>query len=438
MDKDIIVPLLLDEATLRKAATGRGRAMLPVVGPNLLGLPQELRELPEEFARGVLKDQATFRQGWTKRFIEGVGTHRLPASASAGVVFLQGYALQAAIDDFNKKGGAEQVDAAAAMVSAALGIFGAGVEVGYLLSMPTTATGMPQAASLASKVPRYITLRFAAGVLAAAGMALDAVSAFAKLYTRGQRGDWDAMVAQGATLSLYAAGAAGTTYGAYLGFRSAQLLRLATQGAIRIALAPTMTAAGLAGLGMTVCGVGMLLWIGGVAIGIVAIMLEDDENEVFLKRSYFGKGGNSQQAKFEGLEEELLGLGALARGIKVELEWNDEMLDADEVMANITCMDWDPARRGLSFLVEGYDRIDGRRVAVLASGDAVLPEKPDRDGMHKVSMGYAVKDKTIGAVKFNFTLLDVTHAAAIKKPGKSWSETIATVKLAQDFVWIKD
>lgn len=57
-----------------------------------------------------------------KRFAEGLGTHRLPAGARAGVMLMQGYALQAAIDDFNKKGGAEQVDAAAAMVSAALGI----------------------------------------------------------------------------------------------------------------------------------------------------------------------------------------------------------------------------------------------------------------------------------------------------------------------------
>lgn len=437
MDKDITVPLLMDEATLRKAAGRRAGTMLPVVGPNLVGLPQELRELPEEFARGVLKEQATFRQGWAKRFAEGLGTHRLPAGASAGVILMQGYALQAAIDDFNKKGGAEQVDAAAAMVSAALGIFGAGVEVGYLLSMPATAA-TPHAAQLASKVPRYITLRFAAGVLAAAGMALDAVSAGFKARSRFGRGDFDATAAHAVGAGLAGVGFVGVLYGSYLGWRSAQLVRIAAQGVVRVALAPAATAVGLGGLGLTVTGIGLALWIGGVAVGVVATMLEDDECEVFLKRSYFGEGGIKPLPKFAKLEEELLSLGTLARGIKVELEWNDEMLGPDEVKVNITCMDWDAKTRGLSFKVEGYDTVNGKLVAVLADGDAVLPDKPDRDGMYKVSMGYAIKDKAIGAVKFSFTLLDVTHAAAHKKPERRWSETVATLKLAQDFLWIED
>lgn len=437
MDKDIVVPLLLDEATLRKAAQRRGGAMLPVVGPNLVGLPQTLHELPEDFARGVLKDQAVFRQGWMKRFTDGLATHRLPAGASAGVILMQGYALQAAIDDFNKKGGAEQVDAAAAMVSAGLGILGAGVEVGYLLSMPATAVS-PQAAELATKVPRYIKLRFAAGVLAAMGMGFDAVSAFAKFYARGQRGDWDSMAANAGAFLMFAAGAVGTTYGSYLGFRSAQLLRIATQGAVRIALAPAMTATGLAGLGMTLCGVGMLLWVGGVGVGVVATVLEDDECEVFLKRSYFGKGGIEQAPKFHDLEKEMLALSALARGIKVELAWNDEMLGLNEVTANITCVEWDAQTRGLSFKVEGYDAVHGKLVATLADGDAVLPEKPGHDGMYKVSMAYPINDKSISAIKFSFTLLDVTHAAAIKQPGKNWSATRAALKLVQDCVWIED
>jgi hypothetical protein len=437
MDTDITVPLLMDEATLRKAAARRTGTMLPVVGPNLVGLPQELRELPEEFARGVLKKQATFRQGWTKRFAEGLSTHRLPAGASAGVILMQGYALQAAIEDFNKKGGAEQVDAAAAMVSAALGIFGAGVEVGYLLSMPATAV-TPHAAQLASRVPRYITLRFAAGVLAAMGMGLDAVSAGAKAVARWERGDWDSYAANATAAVFHSGGLAGTLYGSYLGFRSAQLLRVATQGVVRVALAPAMTASGLAGLGMTLFGVGMLLWAGGAAVGVIATMLDDDECEVFLKRSHFGKGGIEQAPKFPDLEKEILALSTLARGIKVELEWNDRMLGPDEVKANITCMDWDAKTRGLSFKVEGYGSVNGKLVATLADGDAVLPEKPDQDGMYKVSMGYATKDKAIGAVKFSFTLLDVTHAAAHKKPERRWSETGATLKLAQDFVWIKD
>jgi hypothetical protein len=350
---------------------------------------------------------------------------------------MQGYALQAAIDDFNKKGGAEQVDAAAAMVSAGLGIFGAGVEVGYLLSMPATVS-TPQAAQLASKVPRYIKLRFAAGVLAAVGTALDALSAAMKARGGLNRGEFDATMGHATSSLLHTAGTAGLGYGAYLSFRSAQLLRIATQGAVRVALAPTMTAVGLSGLGLTVTGVGLILWIGGVTVGIIATSLEDDECEVFLKRSYFGEGGVKALPKFARLEDELLSLGTLARGIKVELEWNDEMFGPNEVKANITCMDWDTNTRGLSFKAEGYDAVNGKLVVVLAEGDAVLPEKPDRDGMYKVSMGYAIQNKAIDAVKFSFTLLDVTHAAAHKRPERSWKATPGVLKLAQDFIWIED
>lgn len=439
MDRDINVPLLMDEAMMKKAAASKGRVMLPVAGPNLVGLPQALRELPEEFARGVLKEQAVFRQGWAERAAQGLKDHRVAAHASAGVILLQGYALQSAIEDFHKKGGVEQVDAAAAMVSSALGILGGVLEVGYLLSMPRPmVAGTPQAASLAARVPRYITLRFAAGVLGAAGMALDAVSAGAKTVSRFDRGDVDAAALHATTSLLEVAGTAGVAYGTYLSFRSAQLLRVAAQGVVQVAFAPAMTATGLAGLGMSLFGVGMLLWVGGVAVGVVATMLEDDECEVFLKRSYFGEGGIDPAPKFPDLEKEMLALGTLARGIKVELEWNDEMLGPDEVKVNITSMDWNAAANGLSFKVEGYEAIDGKLIATLAEGDAVLPEKPDRDGMYKVSLGYAIQDKAIAAVKFSFTLLDVTQAVALKQPGKRWSETRATLKLAQDFVWIKD
>jgi hypothetical protein len=303
--------------------------------------------------------------------------------------------------------------------------------------MPATAVS-PQAAELATKVPRYIKLRFAAGVLAAMGTGLDAVSAGAKLAGRFDRSDVDSAAMYATSSLFHSAGAAGTGYGAYLSFRSAQLLRMGAQGAVRVAWAPVMTATGLSGLGMTLSGVGMLLWVGGVAIGILATLLEDDECEVFLKRSYFGNGGSDLAPKFSGLEKEMLALGTLARGIKVELEWNDEMLGPDEVKANITCMEWDADAHGLSFKVEGYHSINGRLVATLADGDAVLPEKPDRDGMYRVSMAYAIKDEAIGAVKFTFTLLDVTHAAPIKQPGRNWSESRATLKLVQDFVWIND
>ncbi|MCM5682176.1 hypothetical protein M8A51_21825 [Schlegelella sp. S2-27] len=440
MHDDMLVPLLLDQEAIKNAAQRRNAKMLQVVGPNLLGMPQAVTELPEEFAREVLREQALFRQGWLKRLVDGASKNKLPMLTGGGVMFLQAYALSEAIDDFSKKGGVEQVDAAAAVLSSALGVMGAAFEVGYVLALPKVAEGVaaPRAAEVASRVPRHIVLRYGAGLLGAGGAFLDMVSAFAKARSRFDRGDMDATAVHALSGAFHASGGVGMSLGSYMTWRSALLSRVAFQGAVRVALLPATGVSALAGLGLTVSGIGLMLWIGGVAIGIIATILEDDECESFLRRTYFGIGGDSLMKKFSSVDEETHELGALARGMKIELEWNDELVGPDEITARITSMDWIPDSRGLALKMEGYRSPDDAvPVAVIADGDIQMPESPDRQGMHVVTVRYAVPEKGVNAVRCSFVLYDTTHAAKTT-PAQRWDRTAGATKLARGYAWIKD
>ena len=439
MDKEIVVPVLLSEEAVKQAAARRSKNMLPVVSANLLGLPQALVEVPEDFAQRVLREQAMFREGWFKRFAEGVQANKMPALGGAGVMFMQSFALSQALDDLNKKGGVEQVDAAAAAVSGALGVAGAMLEIGYLLSVPApSSVGAPQAAELASKIPRHMVLRFATGILGGAGAWLDAVSAFSKAVVRKKRGDMDAAASQVVSGLFHLSGGAGIVYGSYVSWRAAQLTRIAVQGAVRVALLPAMGVTAIAGLGLTITGVGMLLWVGGVAVGIIAAMLEDDECDLFMRRSYFGIGGDQLMKKFSSVEDETLELGALALGMKVELEWNDEVLGADEVTAKITSMDWNPNNRGLAVRVEGFKSTEDKQPSsVLADGDILLPSAPNAQGMYEVVLKYAVPAKDVNAVKCSFTLFDTTLAVR-RVPEERWQGMAGVKPLAQGYAWVED
>lgn len=439
MDKEILVPVLLSEEAVKQAAARRSKTMLPVVSANLLGLPQALVEVPEEFAQRVLREQATFREGWFKRFAEGVQANKVPALGGAGVMFMQSFALSQALDDLNKKGGVEQVDAAAAAVSGALGVAGAMLEIGYLLSVPTpSAAAVPQAAELAAKIPRHMVLRFATGILGGAGAWLDAVSAFSKAVVRRKRGDIDAATTHVASGLFHFTGGAGIVYGSYVSWRAAQLTRIAVQGAVRVALLPAMGVTAVAGLGLTITGVGLLLWVGGVAIGVIAAMLEDDECDSFMRRTYFGIGGDQLMKKFSSVEDETLELGALALGMKVELEWNDELFGADEVTAKISSMDWDPNNRGLAVRVEGFKSTEDKEpTAVLADGDILLPGTPNTQGVYEVVLKYAVPEKDVHAVRCSFALFD-TALAVRRAPEQRWQGMAGVRPLARGYAWIED
>src|SRR6185369_13563161 len=102
-------------------------------GGNLLGLPQVPLALPDALARDLFRQQALGRVETLKQWgAAGIRNARsaLPAGVgNAFIVLLQWNAFMFAMGEFRKSGGWAQVDAAASALSAAVGIFGAGLEV---------------------------------------------------------------------------------------------------------------------------------------------------------------------------------------------------------------------------------------------------------------------------------------------------------------------
>jgi hypothetical protein len=112
-------------------------------------------------------------------------------------------------------------------------------------------------------------------------------------------------------------------------------------------------AAATAYLGSSLTGIGIVLAIGGFGWSLYAQSLEDDLNEVFLKRSYWGTGhpqgqfGSSQTRPpaadagvlqlwvSASLRDEQDAFAALSVGFKASLAWQDNWFGDDQVQAKV-------------------------------------------------------------------------------------------------------
>lgn len=446
--KHLTVPLLMDEAAIEAVAKRGhkvGPGMLQVVGGNLLSLPQMPLALPESFARDLFREQAkgraeTFRQ-WTDTGIQNA-RGALPGTIGNGFIFfLQWHAFTFALDEFNKKGGWAQVDAAASALSAAVGMVGAGLEVGAMLLAPTSITraGTPAAGVLVSQLPKaYLRLGLGAGWMGGTGALLDLVVAWAKARGRWERGDSNAYATYFTSAVLHLGGSVALFSGAWMSYRSARLTQAGVQGAVRILSVRFASSFAAAGIGMSASGIGMFLWVAGVGFSVVAAMLEDDENEIFLERSYFGYGRNTQLGKFSNLEDEMQALATLARGFRAELEWEDNWTEPDVISVRLQTIEWDRKQRGMSFVLDGFDEINGKPVARLAEGE--LDNPMEKNGMFEATSRISLTQAGVKAVKLTFTLWDtrfrLPDVPLVIKPGV-FKLSCAT-KIAEDFIWMKD
>lgn len=438
----LTVPLLMDQAAVEATAKRGhkvGPGMLQVVGGNLLGLPQVPLALPEEFARELFKQQAqgraeTFKQ-WGETSVQNA-RGVLPASVgNAFIFFLQWRAFTFALGEFDKSGGWAQVDAAASALSAAVGMLGAGLEVGSLLLAPTSITkaGTPAAGVLVSQLPKaYLRLGLGAGLMGATGAALDGAVAFAKMRGRQERGDSDAATLYGISAGFHAGGFVSLFYGSWMAYRSAVLTKAGVQGAVRVLSFRFASSFAAAGIGMSATGIGMFLWVAGVGFSVVGAMLEDDENETFLERSYFGSGSNTQLGKFANLEDEVQALATLARGFRAELEWQDNMTEPDVVTARLQTVEWDRNHRGMSFVLDGYDMINGAKLVTLAEGE--LNDPKAEGGLYKVEQQVKITAPGVQAVKLTFTLWNTEF----RLPNVPLKQNRGARKIAEDFIWMKD
>lgn len=362
---ELTVPLVIDEARLRAAALRRGEPMLEVVGGGMFGVPRGVVSLPKSLAEAVVTEQTHFSWGKLK-----TGSTYL----NLFVLYLQ---TSAAIDpfaDIQKKGGFDQIDAAASLISGVAGVTGALTELAVIAMTPRAANraGMPLAAELASKVPWHLRLALAASVLTSAGALFDSVAAWAKSRGRKAQGDADAAHAYFNAFALQAISSAALAGAAFYSYRAAVLQRLGTEAALNVlgsAFSPVILARCLTGLGM-------LLWVAGLGYSIYAMYMEDDVNEIYLRRSIFGMG-HPQLGSFPTLEHEMQAFMALSIGMTAELEWKDKISEADELKAVVKVFKPEPGDV-ITAVIEGFTAVNKKRIMEIYRGDLpVLTKDPE-------------------------------------------------------------
>jgi hypothetical protein len=180
-----------------------------------------------------------------------------------------------------------------------------------------------------------------------------------------------------------------------------------------------MRSAAAAMLGASLTGVGLVLFAAGILWSLYAQSLEDDDNEAFLRRTYWGDreegtkpfgGGKPAGAVAiekwaqEGLEAEMLALGNLALGFKGEItDWNGEWFADDIIEFRFTFGNWDPATHHFEYVLTGYtdkQRSAGPKELRRGSSHVELPQRDDE--VFVLAIEQKVDDSIYQAVQLEF------------------------------------
>ncbi len=322
-------PVIVSEAKLaelQKSAAAHGEAMVDVVAEGTLGEEAKALSLPKSTALNLIGEQATKAHVAWKTLANG-------ETAVAGVLgVFQIRALLEAVEKLDGKEGYEYADTLMTVFSSAAGLVeGSCGIVARAVEFSTNGSRIV----LVSRVTAPAALRLVGGIFGASSSAFDAVSSFAKMYGRDERGDHQAANAYGAAGMLFAFSSLSLFAGTSIAFVNATAVRYAVSEA---ALSELGGAAVGEFLGASLSGIGAVLAILGFAATLYAQSLEDDLNEIFLKRSFWGNG-EREEKKFGawckpedhdaapmlkwaevGLKEESDALQALSVGFKCTLE----------------------------------------------------------------------------------------------------------------------
>jgi hypothetical protein len=427
-DPEATIMLVIDEKQLARGAARRGEKMVQVVSPGIFGLPQGVVEIPESLAREVVRDGSRMSLGNLKN---------VSTALNGGVLWLQAWAVAESWENIAKTGGWDQIDAVASLMGGITGIAGAGAEVAAVLLTPAAASraGTPLAAELAARVPAHLRWKFAAGVFMAAGAVFDAAVAFAKALKFDRQGD-DAAGVYAVTGATQLVGGMSLGVGQYYAYRAAVLNRLGQQGTVRIlaaAFSPVQ-------LSRCLTGIGLLLWVGGLGLSFYALYLEDDFNEIFLRRSFFAKDPPKDLGRFQDLDQEVQSFAALALGSMCELEWHDNWTEADEITVRVKVFAPEPTAFVMA-RVEGFDAINGKKVATVFEGELPslgrdrppkggYPPDPPESAHRSNASGVLVQTerrmavpKGVEAIHFSYQLFkDRTPRTPPIAQGEGWTE----------------
>lgn len=258
----------------------------------------------------------------------------------SGVVFVfQAWVLFKAVNDIYQKRGFEQTQAILSATSAVLAMGSAGSEIAALWRTTAAASASKageegEAAVIALKLSAN-KFAFGAGLLSAASCTVDAIAMFLKAAAK-KNTNHDAFVGYFASGSAFAASSFATASGSYLAYvaKGGQLGRqLVVDAATQIAERQVAGAAAeeaaavvvtedvaLAGVGMVASwftGIGLVLTIVGVAWYLWASMMEDDDAEALLRRTWWGI--KDADPKFATLDLEMKAYYQYQFGVQVAL-----------------------------------------------------------------------------------------------------------------------
>ena len=163
-------------------------------------------------------------------------------------------------------------------------------------------------------------------------------------------------------------------------------------------------------LGVSLTGFGLIMTAAGIGWSLYAMSLEDDDNEIFLDRSFFGKHSRAKNnPPFKTMEEEVAAFGALAIGLKTTLEWVDRMGN-DEVKASVLVARFNEKQRlRYRLLALPNEKESGLLPIVLAQGvepgGNVKAEKDEDSGpeAYKLDIVARIADEgSFSRAKFEF------------------------------------
>jgi hypothetical protein len=428
----VMVPLIV-EANVAGKAAGTGDELLQVYSDNLLGHPAPMRTLP----RSVARDLMTSRGAWQRGDVVNK-LFKMEVGLSTGAMVFGIFEINAALGKIAEKGGLEQADAIASLMSGVTGTVGGAAEIGaYWVQSAAAAGTQATGAVLASTVRKALAIRLGAGALGAAGAFADMASSFIKHQKSLNAGESDAARHYAISTGFLLSSGVLSAGGAIASWRAALAARAGTQILVSLGRGMVLRTAVAGLLGSWWTGIGLVLFAAGIIWAIYAQSLEHDDNERFLDRGFWGKhegkdeyppyggeqGAVSQDAWMaNGLSEELLALATLALGIKGAFDdWNDERRlfnkDArDIVTATLSFGNWKPEQMDYSYSLEGLPtRSPGVRGTVLYTGpgpgDVVLANA-DNPRVHEIKVAFRVDEDKHPAVRLNFAL----HAKGSSDP----------------------
>ncbi len=384
--RNLAVPLLLDESAWREMANAPG-PKITIVPDGVLGKAKAPLQVSQEFADRMLELRGA--QGWRAAYSENRGA----IGTLAGGVILQGWAAFEAGKKLMEgaKDNAELADSVMTILGGLAAAVAAGIELRAMAASPQTLKlGMRPANVTLEGLIKPMRYRMWSGILGAAGAGFDAVATYAKASGKAAAGDTDAADHYTIASWLYRTSAVSSAAGSYLTYRA--LAGRTMQQAMVRTIGTRMIGTGAAAmLGVSLTGIGLVLTVFAIGWSLYAMSLEDDDNEIFLDRSFFGKHSRAKDnPPFKNLEEEVAAFGTLAIGLKTTLEWVDRMGD-DEVKARVLVARFNAKQRlRYRLLALPSEKLSKEAPIVLAQGVApdgeVKAEKDEETGPEAYTM----------------------------------------------------